>query len=183
MTQRPTSVTVIAILGLVWAGFGVLLTLWGLIVPLVSSAPEQVALRADVGLMSVTYIGGCIGLLLNAVLVAGCIGALKMTRWSRPTLLGWAYVNLALIVITGLLNVAYVIPRTLEIAINANPSVSGMPENMRRAMLIGAIVLGLLGSLFSAALPVATLIIMSRKNVKEAFALGLSTPGFDVHRA
>ncbi len=104
-----------------------------------------------------------VGWLLSIFQLAGSIGALGLRQWSRQLLVGWSIISLLTSIISLVGNAIYVQPRMAEILRS-----SGNP-----ASSIGEIIGLVIGIFLGIGVPAATLIVMTRPSVKDAFARGL----------
>lgn len=142
--QRPTSVLVISILNICFAGIGILATCAGLvsIVPVLAGQggpPAIIELWRD----SVPYrvqviLGTPIGLALLGLLLAGAIGMLQGLAWGRLLTIIWAIASMILTPINTVFTVLVVVPVTLRHTPpppNLPPQLAGM---MQALMIVGA---------------------------------------------
>lgn len=158
---RPTSVTVLAIIGIIFAALRILCTPIGLLPFLVPSAPNPIIdiYRGDPMLMAFLVVAGVLTFLLGVVLLVGSIGALGLKRWARPLLVRYAVLQIALELLAVMLQVALVMPK-VSAALGAGPTAS-----QAMAAMIG----GIFGGLLALIVPVLLLIFMTRPHVVAAF--------------
>ena len=161
LDERPTAVTAIAVIGIVFGVLGVgctpigalpYFTRFGHPNPVVDIVKESPLLYAWM-LASLAF-----GFLLAVVLLVGSIGALGLKAWARTTLMGYAIVALVTGVLNTLINMAVVIPRLSQ-------GLAGTPA------LVGVVVGSLCGIGFTIALQAAILIVLTRPHVKRAFGV------------
>jgi hypothetical protein len=167
--ERPTSVTVMAIIGIIYGAMGFLCSPLALI-PYFMTMPQPVpaidAVKNDQLLFGWTMASLAMGWLLAIFLLIGAVGALGLKQWARQVLIGWAITS-ALLSIAGICMQAIVImPRIAEYTRNQ----SG-PE--RAGAAAGGMIGLVLGVLLGVGIPGTMLFIMTRPNVKDAFARGL----------
>lgn len=161
---RPTSVTVLAIIGIVWSTILVLCNA-ALLVPYLSdlSAQDPVisAIRAD----PVAYgwsVGSVVARMALAVLLlAGSIGALMLKPAGRSGMLLYAWLVIVLAVVDTLMALLVLFP----IARNA---LSGNPE--LAPVLMGQQIGAVVGIVVALVYPVLVLVFMNKPHVKAAFA-------------
>lgn len=119
--ERPTSVLVIAIINLCWAGLGLVTTCCGglMLIPVImgsSVGPGQDALaelwRDSLAFRLQTIIGTPIGLAILAALIAGAIGMLNGRAWGRTLTLVWAGFSIFSSLVGAVLQLAVIMPVT-----------------------------------------------------------------------
>jgi hypothetical protein len=167
--QRPTSVTVLGILNLLFGGLGLLGIVMTLAMVLNPKPrgwmldPAINVVQENPGYAHYARIGNSIGLVANIVLIAAGFGLLLLKPWGRVLSIGFSgYAILSEIVdvfVTG----HYVLP-LLEKA-------SHMPNGPQKAAMTGAAVGGIVGPCFVAIYPLILLLFMFRPNVKAVLQL------------
>ena len=165
MRNAPTSVKVIAIIGIVLGSLGILGLIWSLITifaPLGPPNPILEPLRHDSVYIASTIVALIIGVPLTVLLIVACVQSLRMQRWARRAMIVYAWLAIVQCVVGTVFNGAYLIPKMLS-GIPAGTS----PE-MRAAMIGGAFG-GACGGLLSVVFPVCILYFFSRKKVVDAF--------------
>lgn len=168
--RRPTSVTVIAILAIIFGSLAVLAMLcaapqyMGL-----QFAPNPVmdAIRKDPVLLTFHIAALMIGLVLGVLLLTGGIISLSLKPPGRKMLLAYAWGYIAWTIPSTVLTVLVVTPRTLSYVPNfmGNPQ---MRQFMRWSSYGGAFM-----SLLFIIWPVLILYFMTRPHVKTAFEEGM----------
>ncbi|MEA2708620.1 MAG: hypothetical protein QOF78_1221 [Phycisphaerales bacterium] len=158
---RPTSVTVLAIIGIIFAALRIVCVPMGLIPFFVSMAANPVidAYRNDSTLMAFLVTSGILTFILAVVLLLGCIGALGLKPWARRLLVRFSIVQIAFELIVAVFQIALVIPR---ITADLGP---GPTASQATAGTIG----GILGAMFGLIVPVLLLVFMTRPHVVAAF--------------
>jgi len=125
--------------------------------------PVLDAMKNDSTVFGWIIMSSLINWLLSIFQLTGSIGALGLRQWARQILIGWSIIAL-LVAIAGLIiNAVLVQPKMLEI----------MRSQGGGAAAIGGMVGLVIGIVFGIGVPAATLIVMTRPSVKDAFARGL----------
>lgn len=168
--RRPTSVTVIAIIAIIWGGIAVLAMMCA--VPQymgVQFAPNPVmdAVRKDPVLLGYHIASMVIGLALGITLLTGGIMSLSLNPMGRTLLMVYAWGNIVTTIPMAILTFAVIMPRTFQHVPNvaANPQ---MGQIMKMSAYGGAAL-----SLIALVWPVLILYFMSRPRVKTAFEEGM----------
>lgn len=171
---RPTSVTVIAILAIIWGSLSVL----GLLCTIpqymgVKFGPNPVmdGIRNDPTLFGFMMVTMGIGLVLAILLLAGGIGALSLKPSARSMLIWYSVLYLVTGILGLLLNILWINPRMEQVvnqSFQLNPQLNnpGMRAGIRYSTY-GGMCFGLLLLIW----PVVVLYFMSRPHVKAAFGV------------
>ena len=165
---RPTSVTVISVLGIIFGAVGCLCVVIGFGWQ-AASGQQQGGSEA---MRTFGIVSGMAGLVLSIVLLIGSIGALSLRPWARATLLAFAVVDLMYDVGKLVIALVWVFPQ-MDSLIRNSPQVHANPNtNIEQAVKIGKAV-GIGSTIATAAVTIAfalvVLIVMSRPKVKAAF--------------
>lgn len=167
---RPTSVTVVAIVGIVWAVLMLLCNGFGLIPLFVPNFggpnPAMDEIRANRVANAWTTVGPIFGLALSVLLIGGSIGALKLQGWGRAALLIFALLETVAAVVNAAITIAVINPIMAKMFQGQIP---GNNAGIFTAAQQGGAVLG---TVIAVVLPVWILLVMFRANVKAAFATG-----------
>jgi hypothetical protein len=173
--ERPTSVTVLAIIGIslsVLAFFG---SACGLLQPLIKTGPNPVAdaLTADHFLSRWTPVSTVLAMALALLEMLASIGCFLLQRWARMGLIAYSCLALVFGLVAAWVNYAYVVP-AMQKAIGQMATGPGAPPPAFMQMMGGMTVgCGLLGLVY----PVCVLFFFNRPHVKAAFARkALSNP-------
>ena len=176
-SPRPTSVTVLAIIGIIWGGIQLLCNgvgIFGLLMleklTQASGQPNPMvdAMQESPALMPVMMGAVILRLVLSIVLVAGSIGALSLKGWGRSAMLAYAW---ALVVVT-IVETVVAATMTLPAIQKHLPSDPAMRQQMM-AQQYGSMFCGpIIGLIY----PIFVLVYMNKPHVKAAFAGG-GTPG------
>jgi hypothetical protein len=179
-SPRPTSVTVIAVLAIIFGSLGVLAMCCAMPQYLgVNFAPNPVinAIRADKPLFFFTLATMALGLIISALQLAGGIGSVGLKKWARTALIVYAWARLITGVIELPVSIAYIQPRTNQITMQAmkgNPVMNqpGMQVMMKYGQYFGYAI-----SVLLLIWPMVILYIMTRPHVKAAFEGGTFVDG------
>jgi hypothetical protein len=171
VNPRPTSVTVLAIVGMVWGALVLLCNMVSLIPLLVQVGPPNPMIqemRADPALHNWNIIATVARLVLGVLLLVGSGVALMLKGWGRVLMLVYAVLAIALSLVDTYMTVTHVLPILRRLAAS-DPNVAQIMGMQRIGMVLG-IVIGML-------LPLLILFFMTRPNVKAAFAGQAPAPG------
>jgi hypothetical protein len=158
--RRPTSVTVLAIIGIILGVFSVICSPIGLIfyfVPIDPPNPLIEATRADPAWFGYTIGSTALGWVIGLLLLIGSIGSLMLKEWARKCMLAYAWIGLVMVPISYAVNLLW-LNEKMRAATAGQP---GAAISQMLGMILPA--LGLI-------LPIFILIFMSRPHVKDAFA-------------
>jgi len=167
--QRPTAVTVIAIIGIILGALGVLCMGAGLVMTITGktfgASGQAAELPAPAKTASIAL--GIGSVILWGLLLAGSVGALMLQEWARKLLIGVSVVDLVFGIAKLAVNIILILPATLEMMQqNAPPNQpANMVPIMRGTMYITAVLFWLVG----AVLPIFTIVIMRKPHVVAAF--------------
>lgn len=174
---RPTSVTVMSILAIIFGSLGLICGVTGLASQLALLAmggrnpfAPNVPVMNNTGVVAYGAVAGIVRLAFSGVLLAGGIGGLRLRRWARPAmirwsvaLIGWATINLVILLV-------WVNPVTVQYFRNTqlqgNPQAAKMMGSMMGPMQAASAVVGWV---FECALPVCFLIFWRSPKVVAAF--------------
>ncbi len=167
MGRRPTSVTVLAIIGLGIA----LLALGGNCIngallfvdpssAFLKSSPSLQVYFTDPGLRRLLTIESLVGFAVNTFLVIGCIGSFPLKRWARGLTLNTAWAKIILALAQGIINIAYATPKIMAALTPGTPEYSGAQIGRYFAPV---------GIAFALAFPVCVVYFYTRPLVIDAF--------------
>jgi hypothetical protein len=173
LKDRPTSVTVLAIIGIIWAIISILGAAYGLISSILMMSSGRTLfgpgrLNLPHSLVVVSIVQGVIGLALATTLLVSCIGALYLRRWAFRLVMTYAILTLLIATISTVLQVTWFGPETLSAMKQSqpnNPAFAQAQNIVQWAMVGGACI----GWVFGCALPFCFLILWNKPQVKEAF--------------
>lgn len=166
---RPTSVTVLAIIGIIFGSLGVLGGLCGLIMQFVQIGgpnPLNDALKANSTAYMVSTISSVISFIISALLLSGSIGSLSLKSAARGLMIAVAIASLAQQAIGLVLHFTLIAPLVENVLQNSGAAVA---STVRMSMNIALA----FGVLLGATLPVLILIFFTRPHVKAAFERGM----------
>lgn len=162
--RRPTAVTVIAIIVIVFSSIGVLCSPFGLIPFFMPSAMQQdpvsKAMYGNAAFRVWTIISVIIGWTVSIANLIAAIQALNLKPWARKAMIRIAAIQLVLIVVTLLANAILLLPPLFELG-NKDPA-------MKVGATVGAIS-AVFGTIFGAVLPSLTIYFFRQQNVIDAF--------------
>jgi hypothetical protein len=179
-SPRPTSVTVLAIIGIILGGIGTLCTPFALI-PLVMDMPGPKnpviqAMKDDGTLMAWTLGSSLLGWVMAIVLLSASIAALKLKEWARKALVFYAAAAFVINTISLVFTLAVLNPKMAALIGNDPATKSAMA--MQSVFTLIGFVIGLI-------FPAFVLLYMTRPHVKAAFAglppaapAGYAPPGY-----
>lgn len=144
--KRPTSVTVLAIIGIVLGSLSLLGSLCGTIMVFVAGQQMQQALAHIPKAWLV--IQTIMGFAISVILLAGSIGSLQLALWARKAMLAYAIVSLAMSVVGLITSFAFADP-------NQSPA-------MVAGMAVGSFIVGII-------YPGCVLYFYTRPHVVSAF--------------
>jgi len=171
---RPTSVTVLAILGIIFGSLAILgsfcntLELTG--VSPDADNPLVKGMQDDHTLFVWSVIGVVVDMALGLLLLGGSIKAWSLKRSGRSWLIAYSWLDIAFTLISTGIGFVLVLPKLDQIIQNSNQNAS-----MRSIMQMSTWG-GFLFSVVLLAYPALILYYMSRPNVKEAFQRGMVAP-------
>lgn len=168
-SPRPTSVTVLAIIGIVIGGLFVLCKPFGLL-PLVmpNMGPPNPALdvlRTDATLKALTIAGVIVGLPVSILLLASSIACLSLKPWGRNGVLAYAAIAIVLSALTFVAQVVWVIPKMQAVQ---KQQMANVPNAAFFAELTGVPITAV-EFVFRLILPACLLYFFTRPHVKAAF--------------
>jgi hypothetical protein len=162
---RPTSVTVLAIIGIVIGGFFTLCTPFSLIFFFVNlGVPNPVldAIKQDDAVFAWTLFSTVVQWGLGILLLTSSIGSLNLKEWARKGTLGWAVASLAISVVAMILNFLWVGPK-MEAAVAA------AGQGNKPGGWVGQVIGIAIGVLFGIVYPLVTLYVFTRPRAVAAF--------------
>ena len=171
---RPTSVTVLAVLGIIWASLILLGSLCNTLqfagVSMDPNNPIIKGMQNDHVLFAWSIIGVVVNLVLGVLLLGGSIWSLSLKPTGRSWLIAYSWLDIAFTVVSTAISVAVVMPKIDQIVQNSN-----LNPSVRSIMQISTWG-GLLFSLVLLVFPGLILYYMSRRHVKEAYERGMVAP-------
>ena len=158
--RRPTSVTVLAIIGIILGGLGALCSPFGLIFYFVQVGPPNPvieATRADPAWFGYTIGSTALGWVISVILLAGSIGSLMLKEWARKAMLAYAWVAIVMTPISFLVNLFWLGPKMKAAMVNQPGAALGQA-------------IGMFAPFIALILPICILYFLTRPHVKAAFA-------------
>lgn len=174
---RPTSVTVLAIIGIVFGGLFLLCKPFGLL-PLFMPKfgppnPAMDVLRTDAILRYLTIAGVIVGVPVSILLLASSIGCLSLKPWARKGMLAYAAAAIVLSVLTFAAQVLWVIPKMQAVQ---RQQLSNVPNAALLAQMTGVPV-SAAEFVIRLIFPACLLYYLTRPGAKAAFANPPAFPG------
>ncbi len=164
---RPTGVSIIAVLAILFGIFNFCYTPVGLGQLLLQSDPIYVSMRNDPVVYYFSMVGGVIGWFLSIVLIVLGTGLWKLKDWARSSMAIYAVLAALWTIAGGTLNMIYIAPKTMEIAMAAQPQ-KLPPEALKMMTLVMYGMGGCFLVLFFGVY-IGIAVYLTRANVKEAF--------------
>ncbi len=173
-SRRPTSVTVLAILAMVFGGLGTFCGAIGAVFALVAIAMGG-AMKANPAFGAGMHLSPAINaynaiiaivnLILSVTLLMVGIGGMTLKTWARSVAMGWAIARIIVATIEMVLQLTWVSPASIAALRKAQPG------NPALSFMSGFSTGGAIGIwILVCILPVCFLIFWNRPNVKAAFA-------------
>ena len=170
---RPTSVTVLSIMGMVLGGMGLLCkpaSLLMFVVKMPVPNPVVDAMRNDSFIRGFMVIGAATGWVISLLLILASVGSLRLRDWGRSGMLAYAGLALVMTAISqaiGIVAIAPALAPAVRQAAAEQPAAFQLSPAANLALGIG------LGLWF----PLLILYFYTRKSVKQAFEQGLPPAG------
>jgi hypothetical protein len=180
-SNRPTILTVLAILGIVFGGLGVLCIGFSDIFQLLSLLnPHMMPATAaqPIPQKSVGLVMGVISLALCVVLLIGSIGAINLKPASRRLLVGWALADIAFDLARLLIVLVFFLPATANSPVFQQPAFQNNPNSKQIVAFakVGGIVGGIVSWLFTTAFAVLLFIYYRRPETIAVFEMPPQNP-------
>jgi hypothetical protein len=166
MANRPTSILVVSILGILLAAFGILASILGIILtlyPLQANDPTA-RLAENMGYLVYHFITSILWIALGIILLAGSIQSLRLKPIGRKLMLFFAWAQLALGSVGAVITFIFVIPAVCD-AYAADPRYASLATTIRISEYIG----GAIGVLLYIATSLPILYFFNRKIARNAF--------------
>ncbi len=161
---RPTSVTVLAIIGIIWAAILLLCNGFAMIglVMMQSGLPNPMfdEIRSNTFVWLVQIIVPVVGLINAVALMAGSIGALGLKPWGRSLMVIYAVVAIVIGLLNTVVTIVFLNP-VMQRAIANDPNA--------RAVAVGQQVGVYFGIAAVLLYPIFVLVFMNKAHVKAAF--------------
>ena len=171
---RPTSVTVVSVMGIVMGTLGLLckpLSLVIFVVQMPVSDPVVDAMRADSFVRGWMLASVATGWVISLLLVLSAVGSLRLRDWGRTGMLAYAGLGLLMTIVSQIVGLLAVGP-ALEPAVRQATAGKPMPW-WHVGPVPSAIMMTILGVWF----PLLILYYFNRRPVREAFDQGLAPVG------
>jgi hypothetical protein len=167
--NRPTSVTVLGILNIVFAAFGLMSIALSIAMIFLQPAmnmknPVLDLMRQNPAYSLYTNISMVTGTVFTLVLGSAGIGLLMLRPWGRQLTIIYAVFALVSVAVNVVMNYHFLLVPLLE-------KQAGLPPGQEKTAALGAIVGMVGGTCIGPIYPVVLLIFMFRNNVKAAFGM------------
>lgn len=166
---RPTSVTVLAIIGIILAALGLLGNACGVFAPFIPKGvnPVMDAMYGNKRVVAWTVGSAGVKMVLSLFLLVCSIASLNLSRWARGGMILYSLIAIIVDIVGALVGFLVINPimqrQLAAMATIRQPAWSAM------AGQIG----GVCGAVFMLIFPVCVLVFFSRTEVKEAFNRGM----------
>lgn len=172
---RPTSVTVISIIGIVLAALSLIFCLPVSVVPffvpkMLEQNPGLLAVKNDTVRFAFSLGSFGMNVVMALLLLIASIGSLKLMRWARQAMIAYAVLTILLTVVFVAGQMFLIFPVTLAPE-NMPPGTPPNAIGMIKAFSYGSVAFGALIALI---LPVFILIFFNKQHVVDAFERRLS---------
>ncbi|HEV2688564.1 MAG TPA: hypothetical protein VGV35_08420, partial [Bryobacteraceae bacterium] len=167
------SVTVLAIIGIIWAILSMLCGGYSLASSFLTLSSGRNlfgpgTLTLPHWIMMISIVSGASTMVLAVVLLISCIGAMYLRKWAHGLVMAWAIITLLFTTVSTVLQITWLGPETLAAMKQSqpnNPAFAQAQGIMQWSMIGGAIV----AWLFTCVLPICFLTLWNKPLVKEAF--------------
>ena len=171
---RPTSVTVLAILGIIFGALGVLckpLSLAAIFIPQPGPNP---AVEMQKEMMGFNLANVAVGTAVSVLLLAASIACLSLKPWARKGMLTYAGIAIVLTIVGGVITFVWMLPRIQEMQrqMMAQQTAGGAgapPPQMMNIMQTASTAGAAIGAAGALIYPACLLYFFTRPNVKSAF--------------
>jgi hypothetical protein len=172
--KRPTSLTVVGIVGIIFGALGVLCLLGSIGMTFSSMGAANAAMMSQTD-MIIGVFNAFVGLILSTFVIIGSIGVLNLRPWSRVMMIVTEAVDLIFQLFKFIVGIVYAIPKQLDMMVNHPPpqwnaeQVQAMQSKMGliKAFSYGVVVICFL---IPAAYAIVVLIVMNRPKAKAALS-------------
>jgi hypothetical protein len=167
MGPVPTSIKVVSILGIIYAGLGLLASpcsVFMVMHPLVPN-PAIDALNRDQVYMGNLLVSVGIGVVLAVILLYGSIASLKLKPAGRLAMIIYSYLFIATTLINAVLTIAWVMPHA-KATLEADPAIPAAAATGAEVGGFGGVIFSIV---FCAAISGVILYFFNRPIAKDAF--------------
>jgi hypothetical protein len=171
---RPTSVTVLAIIGIIFGGLGIFckpVGVVGLFIPQPAGANPMLDLQKQ--MMAWNVANAVVGTLVSVLLLASSIGSLYLKPWARKGMLAYAALAVVLTLVGGVVSVVWVLPKVQEAQRQMMAQQAGRgaapPAQMMNVMQVAGTAGAVIGIGLALIFPIAIGYYYTRPAVKAAF--------------
>lgn len=174
--DRPTSVTVLAVIGIILAALSVFCVGFALVSSLLNLSAGKNVFSTPAApqpyspaLATWGAISSGIGMVMTVVLLVGCIGALYLRAWAWRAVMIWSILSIVIALIQSTVQLVWANPLTLQLMKEQQPNNPALARGaaFMEGFMIGGTAFGLV---LACALPICFLIFWRRDIVRDAFA-------------
>jgi len=165
--QRPTSVTVFAILNIIWAAIGVIslgfaVANWtGVYEPPTADNPVLKLMESNHAYRLFTHISTAVGAVATIVLLAAAIGLLQLKPWARIATIGYGCYTILITLLATVMNELLIFgPLREQTAGSSGPEHIAATAGSVMVVVMAALVMAYCGLM---------ILMLSRRGVIEAF--------------
>lgn len=153
--QRPTSVTVLAILNIVFGGLGILCSPFA-VISLLIPQPTGSGFEISYAMKLFSMFSYGLGFVMSIILLASGIGLLNLKKWARQTAYFYGWFTVAWGILSIVIN-AVLFSTGAAISSEATPEMAGG--------IIGGIIGGMCGGLIGMIYPVVLIVLLRKPHV------------------
>jgi hypothetical protein len=174
---RPTSVTVLAIIGIIFGGLGVLCKPLGVVALFIPQPGPNPVLDMQRSMMVWNVANAMVGTLVSVLLLASAIGSLSLKPWARKGMLAYAGLALVLTVVGGVVTMVWIMPKMQEaqrqmLAQQSARGAPAPPPGMMNVMQTAGNAFGVIAIVLALIFPLVLMYFYTRPEVKAAFGDG-----------
>jgi len=177
---RPTSVTTLAIIGIIFGGLGVLCKPAILAFSFMPQPANNPAVAMQKQMMTWNIVNTAVGTAISALLLAAAVGSLSLKPWARKGMLSYAAVAVVMNVVGLVVALVWVVPMMHEVQRQIAQQQAGRggppPQQMAALMQTAGTVGAVLGFVVTMIFPVVLWYFLTRPYVVAAFTGGAAPP-------
>lgn len=169
---RPTVVTVLAIFGIIFGIFGLLIKTCGVAVMFIPQMANVPGMEFQKDMLAWNVANTAIGLAISTLLLAGSIGSLSLKPWARRAMLIYAALAVLMTLANLVVGLVWVVPKIQAAQQQAMSQQSGgnvPPAQMTTAIKTASLVSLVVAAIVQLVFPAILAFCYTRPNVKAAF--------------
>lgn len=164
---RPTPVTALAIIGIIFGALGVLCKPFGLVGMFLPQQGPNPMIDMQREMMAWNVGSTVVGVGVSVLLLAGAIGSLNLKAWARPAMLAYAALAVLLTIINLVVALVWIVPKMQEAQQQATQQ--GVPPQAAAIMQTAGTVGAVVGAAIALIYPAVLWYYYTRPNIKAAF--------------